>query len=75
MTEAIIDKPTYLEHIRHFFTDGDLDHMSQRGHDLSTYQGVRKAPSASRSSLRRRTPRCRRRKPVGHGAPSAISLS
>ena len=42
MTEAIIDNPTYLEHIRHFFTDEDLDHMSQRGHDLSTYQGVRK---------------------------------
>ena len=42
MTEAVIDNPTYLEHIRHFFTDEDLDHMSQRGHDLSTYQGVRK---------------------------------
>ena len=76
MTEAIIDNPAYLEHIRHFFTDEDLDHMSQRGHDLSTYQGVRKrTPSASRNSPRRRTPRCRRRKPVGHGAPSAISRS
>src|SRR5215472_17383377 len=42
MTETIIDNPTYLEHIRHFFTDEDLDHMSQRGHDLSTYQGLRK---------------------------------
>ena len=31
MTEAIIDNPTYLEHIRHFFTDEDLDHMSQTG--------------------------------------------
>ena len=31
MTETIIDNPTYLEDIRHFFTDEDLDHMSQTG--------------------------------------------
>jgi tyrosinase len=41
MTETIIDNPTYLEHVRHFFVEEDLIHMSFRGHDLSTYQGLK----------------------------------
>jgi hypothetical protein len=41
MTDAIIDNPTYLEDVRHFFVEEDLVHMSLRGHDLSTYQGLK----------------------------------
>lgn len=41
MTEAIIDNPTYLKDVRHFFVEEDLIHMSRRGHDLSTYQGLK----------------------------------
>ena len=55
MTEAVIDTPTYLKHIRHFFTDENLDHMSQRGHDLSTYQGVRKDAVSVSQPVRFRT--------------------
>ncbi|MGH3767786.1 MAG: tyrosinase family protein [Pseudonocardiaceae bacterium] len=41
MADTVIENPTYLEHVRHFFVDEDLDHMIQRGHDLSTYQGLK----------------------------------
>jgi hypothetical protein len=37
MAEEIITHPTYMEHIRHFFDEVDLDHMNGQGVDLSTY--------------------------------------
>jgi hypothetical protein len=30
MTESIIDNPTYMEHVRHFFEDTDLEHTFSR---------------------------------------------
>ena len=37
MPDEIIAHPTYMEHIRHFFDEIDLDHMNGQGVDLSTY--------------------------------------
>ena len=37
MTDEIIAHPTYMEHVRHFFEEIDLDHMNTQGVDLSTY--------------------------------------
>lgn len=37
MTDEIIAHPTYMEHVRHFFEEIDLDHMNAQGVDLSTY--------------------------------------
>ncbi|MBA2323530.1 MAG: tyrosinase family protein [Pseudonocardiales bacterium] len=37
MAENVIAEPTYMEHIRHFFDEIDLDHMAAQGVDLSTY--------------------------------------
>jgi len=37
MADTVIDNPTYMEHVRHFFEDVDLEHMFSRGVDLSTY--------------------------------------
>ena len=37
MADEIIAHPTYMEHIRHFFEEIDLDHMNAQGVDLSTY--------------------------------------
>lgn len=37
MSDTIIENPTYMEHIRHFFDDDDLAHMFNRGVDLTTY--------------------------------------
>ncbi len=37
MADEIIEHPTYMEHIRHFFDEIDLDHMNGQGVDLSTY--------------------------------------
>jgi hypothetical protein len=37
MAGEIIAHPTYMEHIRHFFDELDLDHMNGQGVDLSTY--------------------------------------
>ena len=37
MADEIIAHPTYMEHIRHFFDEIDLDHMNGQGVDLSTY--------------------------------------
>ena len=37
MADEIIAHPTYMEHIRHFFREIDLDHMNSQGVDLSTY--------------------------------------
>jgi tyrosinase len=37
MADEIIENPTYMEHIRHFFEEIDLEHMAAQGVDLSTY--------------------------------------
>jgi hypothetical protein len=37
MPDQIIQNPTYLEHIRHFFDEVDLAHMFKLGIDLSTH--------------------------------------
>jgi uncharacterized protein YigA (DUF484 family) len=37
MADEIIAHPTYMEHVRHFFEEIDLDHMNAQGVDLSTY--------------------------------------
>ena len=41
MADKIIRNPTYFEHIRHFFDDLDLDHMMQKGIDLSNYDSLK----------------------------------
>src|SRR4051794_31831563 len=41
MADEIIAHPTYMEQVRHFFEEIDLDHMNTQGVDLSTYAGVR----------------------------------
>ena len=41
MADAVIENPTYLEHIRYFFEPVDVEHMGRRGIDLSTYEGVK----------------------------------
>ena len=45
MSESIIDNPTYMEHVRHFFEDADLEHMFLRGVDLTTYPALKDAAS------------------------------
>lgn len=40
MANKLIKNPTYLQHIRHFFDEVDLDHMFQKGIDLSTYDAL-----------------------------------
>ena len=37
MVDEVIAHPTYMEHVRHFFEEIDLDHMNAQGVDLSTY--------------------------------------
>ncbi len=41
MADQIIENPTYMEHIRHFFDDVDLEHMSRVGIDLSAYESLK----------------------------------
>ncbi len=41
MTDTVIEHPTYMADIRHFFDDIDLEHMHRRGLDLSTYQTLK----------------------------------
>ena len=41
MTDQVIEHPTYMEHIRHFFEDIDLEHMKTIGIDLSTYDQLK----------------------------------
>src|SRR5687768_4723827 len=43
MPDEIIEHPTYLRHIRHFFEDMDILHMSWHGLDLSTYESVKQS--------------------------------
>ena len=40
-TDAIVEHPTYLDHIRHFFEPEDIQCMARRGIDLQTYYGVK----------------------------------
>src|SRR5690349_2525067 len=37
MADVVIANPTYIENVRHFFEDVDLDHMFNWGYDLTTY--------------------------------------
>lgn len=37
MADDVVANPTYMEHVRHFFEEIDLDHMNTQGVDLSTY--------------------------------------
>jgi tyrosinase len=37
MADIVIANPTYIENVRHFFEDVDLDHMFHWGYDLTTY--------------------------------------
>jgi tyrosinase len=37
MVDEVIAHPTYMEHVRHFFEEIDLEHMNAQGVDLSTY--------------------------------------
>lgn len=46
MADEIIADPTYIEHVRHFFTDEDLEHMLQKRLDLTTYPALRNAAVA-----------------------------
>lgn len=39
--DKVVENPTYMEHIRNFFADVDIEHMGQLGIDLSTYDGVK----------------------------------
>jgi tyrosinase len=41
MADEIIPHPTYMEHVRHFFDEIDLEHMNSQGVDLSTYAALR----------------------------------
>ena len=47
--DPIVEKPTYMAHIRYFFDPIDIDHMkAARGIELGTYAGVRKNALAIR---------------------------
>ena len=41
MADSVIENPTYLRDVRHFFDPVDLDHMGRLGIDLSTYEAVK----------------------------------
>lgn len=41
MADQVIEHPTYIEHIRHFFTAEDLEHMLDWRLDMTTYAGLR----------------------------------
>lgn len=41
MPDEIIENPTYMEHIRYFFEEIDLDHMKKKGIDFSTYEKLK----------------------------------
>ena len=45
MADSIIENPTYMEHVRHFFDDEDLEHMFDRNTDLTTYPALKDAAS------------------------------
>ncbi len=40
MPDEIIPNPTYMEHIRHFFEEVDMEHMIRLGIDLSTHPSL-----------------------------------
>lgn len=39
--DPVVENPTYMGDIRHFFTDDDINHMRFMGITLGTYEGVR----------------------------------
>jgi hypothetical protein len=39
--EPVVENPTYMGDIRHFFTQDDITHMAAKGIDLGTYDGVK----------------------------------
>jgi tyrosinase len=41
MPESVIENPTYLGDIRHFFEPEDIEHMGRLGIDLSTYESLK----------------------------------
>lgn len=41
MTGSIIEEPTYMRDVRHFFADVDLDHMFGLGIDITTYDALK----------------------------------
>jgi hypothetical protein len=43
MADVVVDAPTYMRDIRHFFDGVDLEHMLARGIDLTTYPALRAA--------------------------------
>src|ERR1700738_3166971 len=40
--EQVVENPTYMADIRHFFEQVDIDHMAAKGIDLGTYAGVKR---------------------------------
>jgi hypothetical protein len=40
--DPVVQNPTYMADIRHFFTDDDINHMRFMGVTLGTYEGVKK---------------------------------
>jgi tyrosinase len=56
MTETVIHNPTYIEHVRHFFADVDLEHMFKRGLDLTTYPALKAAAAQVFQHTRPPTP-------------------
>jgi tyrosinase len=44
VADSIIENPTYMEHVRHFFDDEDLEHMFEEENlDLTTYPALKDA--------------------------------
>lgn len=41
MADSVIEHPTYMGHVRHFFDEVDLRHMFSKGIDLSTYRQLK----------------------------------
>lgn len=41
MADTVIQNPTYMEHVRHFFDEVDLQHMYWKATDFTTYKRLR----------------------------------
>jgi len=72
MTDTVIDNPTYMEQVRHFFEDVDCQQMFSRGVDLTTYPKLNARRRVSSCSPGHRTRRCRRRR-IEHAAKHGTS--
>jgi tyrosinase len=46
MPESVMENPTYLGDIRHYFEPVDLEHMARLGVDLSTYESLKSNATA-----------------------------